>query len=433
MDLVAAQGVALRIVLEGARVVLQLLEGRAEGEMQVKAVIGAQVVARQLLAHGRDFSFAELVDLEVREAPPGFSALRQQCDAAVVCLDAVGLAARGRERVAVAHPDAGLTGTGLQHCGKKLECLRKIAYLAEHDGLEVAVSAVIRVRRHQAVDLFERLRWLVEPVQHDGIVVACLDEAGGQLQAAQQEPFRIPVQAEARAGLRQHAQRRHVGRMPVKIGAQQLLSFGDAIFDQRRCCFEEFRVARRSTDVIRVSGIRAGRVPGDNQGVAQSAPSVRQIRPESERTPDRSARLRVLARLRQRLSVFEVRYGRARLRAGQGAQRLQRGRQVAEAPLGDPGHQHGLGVTGHDLEDFFRLLQRQGGVAAQQSLRVRQGDFEGAGRFRGAIHASASQKRRIRRAASFSTVSSVAKQARTKPCAPAPNAAPSRSETPSAR
>ena len=182
-----------------------------------------------------------------------------------------------------------------------------------------------------------------------------------------------------------------------------------------------------------VYGIPAGGVASDRQYVAQRAPGIRQVGFQCHRTFQRIHGFRVLARLAQRQAQFIVRGSPAVLRVGQGLEGAQRDCGIARTALGNPQQQCRHRMIGRHLEYFTGLLERQRRITLQQACGVRQSRVDATGGVRGARHASVSQKRRIRRVASCSTASSVAKQARTKPCAPAPNAAPSRSETPSAR
>jgi hypothetical protein len=66
----ATQRIALAVVLEGLLETSGVLEGLAEREVQVEAVLRAQVVARQRGAHRLDVRVAEADRLEVGQAPP---------------------------------------------------------------------------------------------------------------------------------------------------------------------------------------------------------------------------------------------------------------------------------------------------------------------------------------------------------------------------
>ncbi len=96
-----AQGRARRVVGEGFGKAALVLQRLAEGIVQVHAVLGRQVRALKLAAHGLHVRRAERGDLQVGQAPVGVAQSGLQRDAALVGGHGLGAAADGAQGVAV--------------------------------------------------------------------------------------------------------------------------------------------------------------------------------------------------------------------------------------------------------------------------------------------------------------------------------------------
>ena len=141
-DQFAAQRIAACVRLEGLGVLLRVLERLAQREVEVKAVIVDEVGTRKLRAHRRDVIAAETISLEVGEAPPHFPETRRQFYAAPVGVDALGILARGFQRVPQAHPDARLLRIIREHGFVLRNRFLELADAPEYRRLEIAQARV---------------------------------------------------------------------------------------------------------------------------------------------------------------------------------------------------------------------------------------------------------------------------------------------------
>ncbi len=80
----AAAGIAALIELEGFGMLARVFQGLAQGELELAVLLGIEVAALQLLAHGGDVFRREAEGLQVGKAPPGFAEAWVQFDAAPV-------------------------------------------------------------------------------------------------------------------------------------------------------------------------------------------------------------------------------------------------------------------------------------------------------------------------------------------------------------
>ena len=85
--------IADRVVIEGPRVLLLVLEGAAERKVQLRLVNVLAVLTLQQRLHGRDLGIAEYIVLEVGEAPVGLAETRIEIEACAVSLLALATAA----------------------------------------------------------------------------------------------------------------------------------------------------------------------------------------------------------------------------------------------------------------------------------------------------------------------------------------------------
>src|SRR3546814_9823555 len=87
-----------------------ILQGLAEREMQVEAIVGADVRAFERRRHRRDVALPQLDGLQIGQAPPYFTQPRRDFEAAAIGGDAVLLPANRLQHMAVAHPHLRLAG-----------------------------------------------------------------------------------------------------------------------------------------------------------------------------------------------------------------------------------------------------------------------------------------------------------------------------------
>lgn len=245
-------------MLEGLLVALFILERLAHGEVEVNARFFAEILARELDAHGFLFVRAEAKGLQVREAPVGLS--RGRRDALSIGCRAVRLAAGGRQSVAVAQPDPGVLGMDGENLLVQLDRLLVLADRENH-GSGILVRCIARIGLLQPIDLRKRRRRLVLSLQHDGVLVARRCEARRQFQARLEECLGIRVASQACRDLRQHPNRSDIGGILLEMRSEQCLRLCDS-----------------ALDVLRVRLVGAGRITAHRQVVANGAPGIRHLR-----------------------------------------------------------------------------------------------------------------------------------------------------------
>src|ERR1700731_963051 len=105
MNLRAPQSVAPSVVFERRAVVLLILEALAQGEMEVIAIFGLKITARQLRLHQPQVVGAEAEGLEIGETPPRFSEARINRQRAAVGADPIARVTGGLERMTITQPE----------------------------------------------------------------------------------------------------------------------------------------------------------------------------------------------------------------------------------------------------------------------------------------------------------------------------------------
>ncbi len=308
----------------------------------MEAVLLGDVAPLDLAAHRRDVVLRKADGLQIGQAPPCLAEVGQQIHRPSIGGDAVVLAAHRLQHVAIAHPGLGLGRVVLQHRLVAGDRLGIFANAAERGGLQVAVGGVAGIGGEQQVGLGDRVRRPVLAVENLGVVVPGRGEARRQFQAPLQQALGVLVTAEARAGLGQHADGGHVGRVVFQEVAQQPLGHRQPVVAQGRGRLDQDRILHRSPDVAGVGGVRARVVAQDHQLVAERPPraSLRGVGPHG---------------VGQRLDGLPV----GAQAAERGAQQGQRGR-----------------MPRHDLEDLARLLGRQRRLAIEQAGGMRQRHVE---------------------------------------------------------
>src|SRR6185312_14504468 len=141
----APQGVAVTVMAERRLVLAAVLERLAQGEVKVKAVLGAQIAARQLRAHRADVGRREAKGLEVGETPPHLSEGWLELARAAVGVDALGRAAGGLEHMAVAQPHLAVTGIFAQYLLIDAGGARVLTDAGQHRGVQAAVVGISRL------------------------------------------------------------------------------------------------------------------------------------------------------------------------------------------------------------------------------------------------------------------------------------------------
>ncbi len=255
----APQLVAPGVVLEGLGCRLAILERLSQGEMEMKAVLLAEVLPQQLGPHRLEIRVGEPKGLEVGKTPPGLAESRRQLETLPVGRDAGGFLAGGLERMAVAHPDLRLTGVFGQYPGVDLQRLRVLADPTENRALQVARTGVPGVFREEPVDLRQGLGGLVLAVQDHCIIVPCSRKARRQLQAADQEVLGIVEPPDPGSDLRQHPDCGDIGRPLLQVGLEEGLRLGNPVLVQRRRGLQKPRVVRWRTRGIH--GLSRGTTP----------------------------------------------------------------------------------------------------------------------------------------------------------------------------
>ena len=279
-DGLAAERVSFRVVLERFRERLRVLERLAEREVEVIAVLFADVGPRELPAHDGDVARLEAERLEVGEAPPGLAEVGKKLGAPAVRIDAFVRPAKRLERVAVTHPAFRQRGLLAE---KNFIDFDRFLVFADPDQRRRAQCAIARIAgllRHQQIDLRERLLRFHLPVQDGGVVLPGRGEARCQFQHAREKMLGILVASEPRTGFRQHADRRDVCGMVLHERTQQPLGHGEAVLAQRGRGLDQLRIVDRRLDVARIGGIGCGAVVQHGVEVAEHAPRCSVVRIE---------------------------------------------------------------------------------------------------------------------------------------------------------
>ncbi len=94
-DFGKSQGRALRIVIEGRRIIAGILQRLAQGEVHMQLVLATEVGARQLRVHDLYLGGFEMHGLEIGQTPIGLAQFRRQVQGPTVGRDRVLLEAGG--------------------------------------------------------------------------------------------------------------------------------------------------------------------------------------------------------------------------------------------------------------------------------------------------------------------------------------------------
>src|ERR1700704_4526660 len=119
-------------MLETGRVILRVLERLAEGEIKMKTIRVAKILAGELRAHGLQLLGAEAEGLQIREAPVRLAEVRCNTQTPAIRADGLLLASCGAQRMAVAEPNLCVAGVPCQHLGVSLDRLLVIADPCQH-------------------------------------------------------------------------------------------------------------------------------------------------------------------------------------------------------------------------------------------------------------------------------------------------------------
>ena len=215
-----AQRIAFAIVLERGLVLGLILECLAQGEVEVEAILGAQVVAPKLRAHLLELIRPEAVGFEVRKAPPHLPETPVQLQRPPVRADPLRDLAVGLERVPVTEPDARLARVFLENRDVDLDGARVLTDPGQHRRLEGPVAGIARLGLEQSVDLRQRRGMITLTVQSHGVVLTSAVEVRRELQTPRQQILGVGVAADAGGDLGEHAQRRDIGGMLVQVPPQ---------------------------------------------------------------------------------------------------------------------------------------------------------------------------------------------------------------------
>jgi hypothetical protein len=183
---------------------------------------------------------------------------------------------------------------GGEHLGINLDGFAVLADLPENDRPQILVNRISRLGAGELIEVMQRRRGLVLPLQHDDVLVAGGREARGEFQAALQQRLGIGIAAEAGRHLGQHAQRRHIGRMALQMRPQQRFRFRNPAVDECRRRDQQPWILGRCLDVLRISGVRAPRIAAEGQQITQRAPRIGHVRAQEHRATQRGNRRRGL-------------------------------------------------------------------------------------------------------------------------------------------
>ncbi len=370
VDLTAPDGGAGGVVLEGLIIPLGVLQRLAQGVVQVKAVVVRQVRLRQPGGHGGAIGLVELDGLEVGQAPPGFAKARRQLQRLAISGHAIGLTAHGLQRMAIAHPALGLVGIVGQH--RLIDADRRCIFAQPRQdrGAQIGIAGVARIAVGQALDLEQGLRGLVLAIEHGGQVVPGGGEAGGDLQAADQQPLGVLIAPQPRAGLGQHPQGGDIGGMVGQMIAQQLLGLAQSVVDQGGGGLDQVEIAGGGAQLLGQGLLGAGPVAHQVQPLGQTAPGLAGAGVQPDGALEGGDRLAGAAQIGQRQTQFQLRLGHVRQAPGQGRDRLERRVGVAAQATGGGEHHGRIGVPGNGLQNRFGLLPRQHRISLQQAPGV---------------------------------------------------------------
>jgi hypothetical protein len=324
-------------------------------------------------------SCARIAATSAREAkrlrfatPVSLAQTRLELDRLAIGRNRIILPSRRLECVAVAEPDLGLQRVLAQQLLVEADGFVVFADTRQYGGLQVAETRAARIGREQLVDLCQGLDRLVVPVQYHGIVVPRGLEARRQFQAACQQALGVVVATDARGDLGQHADRRHVGRKPLQVAAQQRLGDGDTAFGQCQRRFHEPGVARRVADVVGVGLVGACGIAHRIQVITQRTPGIGHGWLQAHGRTQRRDGFLAAPGIAKRQPEFTLCGCPARLRGGQ---RLEDAQCVCDVVRSPPGHrqqQRRGRVIRNRAEDLACLLGSQTRLGHEQLFGVGQ-------------------------------------------------------------
>jgi hypothetical protein len=281
--------------------------------------------------------------------------------------------------VAVAHPALRLLRIAGQHVLVDGDRLGVFADPRQGGGLQVEIGRIARLLGQQVVQLGQGRLGAPQPVGHGGQVVAGGGEAGGDLQATDQQGLGLLLAAQPGDGLGQHPDRRRLVGTGRQQGAQDLLGLAGLFVDQGGGGGHQHRVADPALDLPGPGASRAVGVADQLQGVGQAAPGLGQFGLGGDGALERGDGGLGLAGGGQDQAVLQL--DRRRLGEGprQGVGHPQGLADVARQPQGRRQDERRLGMARHGLQHRHRLLGGQAGVLRQQPLGVGQGGGDAAG------------------------------------------------------
>ena len=141
----AVQGVRLTVVSESAIVHARILERFAERELEMHALLFAQLLAQKDAFHCLDVIRGEAKRFEIRQAPVRLAERRLHGDRATVGGHALVLPALGPQRMAKAHPDLGLVREATEDTLICFDGSPIIPCIGEDCGFEIQVAGILRL------------------------------------------------------------------------------------------------------------------------------------------------------------------------------------------------------------------------------------------------------------------------------------------------
>ncbi len=259
-----------------------------------------------------------------------------------------------------------------EHLAVDVDRLGIFADLPEDRGLHVPVAGIGRILRKHLFRVHQRLRRLALAMQDGSEILARRRERGRELEAAREERFRVGVAPEARGHLREHADRRDVGRILLEVGAQQALGDGDAVVDKRGPRFQQPRIADGEAQVLRIGLIGTWRIADRRKMVRQRPPGIAEVGLEFHRAPEGRHRFLAAAQRAEREAEFVVHDRVVAVRGRDRLEQRERAGRVAEPPLRRGEDQERRRMLRDGLEDLLGLLGGKGGRGREQALGVRE-------------------------------------------------------------
>ena len=290
-----------------------ILQRLAQREIEMEAMLGVEIITKELRAHRRDLVVAEAEGLEIGETPIRLAEAGIERDAAAIGGDGLVLTPGGLQRVAVAHPHPRVVRIFAEDRFVQFDAGVVFAETAQDCSLQRAAAGIARIVGEQGFELGQRRLRLLFAVQHQRVVLARLAEPGRELQATFEQMQRVFAAPDPHRQFGEHADRGDIGRVLLQPVAEQRFGIGQTIVGQGFGRLQHARVARRMTDVGHVRGVGAFGIADAAQVVGQGQPGLRQGGIERECAPQRGDGVVATTGAAERQPEFAVHLRRTRL------------------------------------------------------------------------------------------------------------------------